>query len=560
MDARAEERGRGDAGRRPTGLTPLEEGRVPGIGARRRSLESVSTYAKALLAGAVLAAGTPPFDLYPAFWLGMAALAWLLDDDAAPPALVSPLHRAFPGVGRGMFFGVGANLVILRFIPAVLARFTPLPWAGGVLALWLLAAFEGLRWMTAGVACQALARARMPFPLAFAAGVYAGTFVPTVMPWTPAGGVSPWPAMVQLADVAGERGVAAVMALCAGLIARGVRSFLRPETRRCGASMVGAALLITLAELGGGAARMAVVDRATHSSPHARVALLQPSIEATLRWNDASAPAILATLTSLTRRAEARGADLVVWPETAYPYPLRHGSRREPDTLPSILQPTVHGPVLTGVMMKGAESGDAYNAAVVATPDGALSDSYDKRHLLWFGETVPLADRLPGLRRVFARGLGLVAGDRAVALTAGRVRAAVLICYEDMLPEAGREAMEVSPNLLVNVSNDAWFSGSAESDMHLRVAALRAVEQRRDLVRAVNFGPASWVDAAGRVRMRSSQEAPAVLLAEPALFDSWQTLYARFGDAPLTLLFLVLAAAYWTRSFSAFSAVARTFF
>jgi apolipoprotein N-acyltransferase len=536
-----------------------EEAEV-GIGVRRGAFARVRTYALALLGGAVLAAGTPPIDLYPAFWLGMAALAWLLDDDAARPALASPLRRAFPGAGRGVAFGVGANLVILRFIPTVLARFTPLPWAGGGLALLLLAAFEGLRWMVAGVACQVLARAGMPRPMAFAAGVYAGTFLPTVMPWTPAGGVSPWPAMVQLAEVFGERGVAALMAFCAGLTAGGARLLFRPETRTRGALVLGAALFLALAQLGVGAARMAALDRAAASSPHARVALLQPSIEATLRWEDAGAPPILATLTSLTRRAESRGADLVVWPETAYPYPLRHGSRREPDALPSILQPTVHGPVLTGVLMNGAQSGEAYNAAIVAGPDGALSSSYDKRHLLWFGETVPLADRVPLLRRVFARGLGLTAGDRALALPAGRVRAGVLICYEDTLPEAGREAMEASPNLLVNVTNDAWFAGSAESEMHLRVAALRAVEERRDLVRAVNFGPASWIDAAGRVRMRSSEKFPTVLLAEPALFDSWQTLYARLGDAPLALLFLVFAAGYWMRSFRAFSAVARTFF
>jgi apolipoprotein N-acyltransferase len=145
------------------------------------------------------------------------------------------------------------------------------------------------------------------------------------------------------------------------------------------------------------------------------------------------------------------------------------------------------------------------------------------------------------MRQVFARGLGLAAGDRSVSLPAGRVRAAVLICYEDMLPEAGREAMETSPNLLVNVTNDAWFAGSSESELHLRVATLRAVEARRDMVRAVNFGPTSWVDATGRVRERASSDVAGVLSVEPALLDSPPTLYVRFGDAPMALLLLVLA-------------------
>ena len=512
----------------------------------RVRMTSIRQCALALLAGALLACGaSPPLDLAPALWLGMAALAGLLHLDPAWPPFASRARVALTGARRGLAFGIGANLVALRFIPAVVARFTPLPWAVGALGLVLLAAFEGLRWMVTGVACETLARARVPRPLAFAAAVYAGTFVPTMMPWTVAGGVSPWPQMVQLADLVGERGVAALMALTAGLLAAAV-PLLRHDTRRRGALALGAALLLLGAQTALGTARMAHVEEEREAAPRVSVALVQPSIEASTRWEESRASGILARLTSLTEVGEGRGADLVVWPEAAYPYPLPHGSRREPDAPRAILQPGVHGPVLTGLLMTGALDGASYNSAVVAARDGALSDSYDKRHLLWFGETVPLADRLPWMRQVFARGLGLAAGDRSVTLPAGRVRAAVLVCYEDMLPEAGREAMETSPNLLVNVTNDAWFAGSSESELHLRVAALRAVEARRDLVRAVNFGPTSWVDAAGRVRARASSDVPGVLSVEAALMDSPPTLYARYGDAPLALLVLVLAnAAVW---------------
>ncbi|MGD0525455.1 MAG: apolipoprotein N-acyltransferase [Polyangiaceae bacterium] len=504
-------------------------------------MTSIRKYALPLLAGALLASGAaPPLDLVPTLWLGMVALAWLLRADPAWPPFASRARVALTGARRGLLFGIGANLVALRFIPAVVASFTPLPWAVGALGLLLLAAFEGLRWMVAAVACETLVRARVPRPLAFAAGVYAGTFLPTMMPWTVAGGASPWPVMVQLADVVGERGVALLMALTAGLLTEAL-AVGRPETRRRGALALGAAVLVLAAQVGLGAARIASVDRQRAAAPHVSVAMVQPAIGASTRWEEARAPGILAKLTSLTRSAEARGADLVVWPEAAYPYPLPHGSRRDPDPTRAILQGGAHGPVLTGLLLTGAADGASYNSAVVATRDGALSDSYDKRHLLWFGETVPLADRLPWMRRVFARGLGLAAGDRSVALPAGRVRAAVLVCYEDMLPETGREAMETSPNLLVNVTNDAWFAGSSESELHLRVATLRAVEARRDMVRAVNFGPTSWVDAAGRIRQRASADFPGVLLADVALLDGPPTVYSRYGDAPLALLVLVLA-------------------
>jgi apolipoprotein N-acyltransferase len=512
-------------------------------------MTSIPKYALALVAGVVLASGAPPFDLYPALWLGMVALAWLLDDDRALPSSSRSARIALTGAARGLAFGVGANVVALRFIPGVVARFTPLPWVAGALGLLLLAAFEGLRWMLAGVACETLVRARVPHPVAFAAGVYGGTFLPTMLPWTPAGGASPWPVMVQLADVVGERGVTALMALVAGLLASGLKGSLWQRCRRAGVLQLAGAVLLLGAQLGLGVVRMAAVERTLAMAPHARVALVQPSIGATIRWEEGRAPTLLAGLTALTARAESQGAELVVWPEAAFPYLLRHGSQRQLDGQRAIVQsPAIHGPVLTGLLMSGGPDGADFNSAVVATGDGALSTSYDKRHLLWFGETVPLADRVPLLRRVFARGLGLAAGDHAVALPAARVRAGVLVCYEDMLPEAGRETMEASPNLLVNVTNDAWFAGSSESELHLRVAALRAIEARRDFVRAVNLGPTSWVDAAGRVRMRASADFAGILMTTPALLDSPPTLYTRLGDVPVALSLLVLAnIAVWRR-------------
>ncbi len=505
--------------------------------------------ARALLAaasGALLALAAPPFDLIPALWLGMAACEWLLSADPEWPAFAPPARLALTGARRGLAFGIGANLVALRFIPSVIARFTPLPWVAGLVALLLLAAFEATRWMVAAVACETLARARVPRPAAFAAGVYAGTFVPTMLPWTPAGGASPWPAVVQLADVVGERGVTALMALVAALAAAGARAALRRESRGRGLSIAGAAAALLVAQIAFGAARIRAVD-AARTPVHARVALLQPAVDASTRWEDDRAPALLRELASLTERAAARGSDLVVWPEAAYPYRLPHGVRRASVAPREIVPPTVRVPVLAGLVLESPD-GPAYNSALLAYPGGALSESYDKRHLLWFGETVPLADRLPWLRRVFARGLGLAPGVTPRLLVAGTIRAAVLICYEDTLPQAGREVAELAPNLLVNITNDAWFAGSPESELHLRLAAMRAVETRRDLVRAVNRGPTSWIDAAGRVRARGPADFAGVTVAEPALTDAPPTFYARFGDAPWALALLVVAnAAVWRR-------------
>ena len=502
-----------------------------------------------LASGALLATAGPPTNLLPALWLGMAGLAWALEEEPRWPAFASRARVALTGARRGLAFGFAANLIALRFIPVTITRFTPLPWAVGIVALALLAAFEGLRWMVAAVACETLVRARVPRPVAFAAGVYAGTFVPTMIPWTVAGGVSPWPAMVQLADVAGERGVVAIMALAAGILAAGARSFVDRATRRRAVAYVAAAALIVAAQAGYGAMRLAQVEAARDGAPTVRVALLQPSVAASTRWEENRAPAILGELTALTARAQETGAELVVWPEAAYPYRLVHGTRRDPGGARGIVGPGSHVPVITGLLLTGAEDGAAFNSVLLAAPDGTLSASYDKRHLLWFGETVPLADHMPWLRHVFARGLGLAPGDTEVALAAGAVRAAILVCYEDVLPAAGREAASVAPDLLVNVTNDAWFTGTQESELHLRMATLRSVELRRDMVRAVNGGEPSWVDAAGRVRARGPSDFAAIVDTRPALLDGAPTFYARFGDAPWALLGLLLAnLAVWRRA------------
>jgi apolipoprotein N-acyltransferase len=138
----------------------------------------------------------------------------------------------------------------------------------------------------------------------------------------------------------------------------------------------------------------------------------------------------------------------------------------------------------------------------------------------------------------------MIPGEHQVALVSGPIRAAVLNCFEDTLPEAGLEAIDVDPNLLVNITNDAWFAGTQESELHLRIATLRAIELRRDFVRAVNFGPTTWVDATGAVRARWDPVTAGSLPTTPALLGG-KTLYARLGDLSGVLLLGLLGAATW---------------
>jgi apolipoprotein N-acyltransferase len=524
-----------------------------------------------LLSGALMACATPPMNVYPMAWVGLVALSLMIEDDAGqadPPRRRSDgpsWTSLLSGGWRGFVFGFGTNLVALRFISPVVTRFASLPSFTGPVALVVLSAFEATRWMGAALVGKALSRLRVPPAIAFAIGVYSGTFVPTMIPWTVACGVCPWPATVQLAELVGERGVAMLMALQAALVAEGIRHSCHPLGRatddakagggswrlsrlspKCARPGVIAAALVA-ATLVYGKVRIHQIDALRVASPAAAIALIEPAVEAAMRWDEARRHEVLQRLTELTLRAEHDGADLVIWPEAAYPFQMNHVSRHYPSGPEAILQPGVRGPVLTGLVMTGDFG--KYNSAVIATGDGRVSEPYDKMHLMWFGEMVPLADFFPWLRLAFARGAGLRAGERSVALESGRVRAAILNCLEDILPGAGREAMTTRPNLLVNITNDAWFEGSAESELHLRLARLRSVELRRDLVRAVNFGPTTWVDATGRLRARIPADKPGILMAAPALLEAPVTLYARLGDLPLALTSgaYALAVLIWSR-------------
>jgi apolipoprotein N-acyltransferase len=484
-----------------------------------------------------MACSTPPMDVYPLAWLGLVAFYVLLRRDEAP-------GRSFVrDVGRakllGLVFGIGTNLVALRFVSAVVTHFADVPRFVGPLSVLVIAAFEGIRLAVAGGVLRMLVRAGVPPVLAFGAGMWAGTLLPTMIPWTVACGVCPWPATVQLAELVGERGVAFVMAIESALAGEAILLAAAGDRARAKTRAVGSAALLA-ATLAYGLVRIRQVDAARAEAPKETIALVVAGVEATERWDRAKGKDILGRLTALTVRAENEGASLVVWPEAAYPFTVPHTSRHSPGGELAVVQPGVRGPILTGIILSGSQG--RTNSAMVATSDGKLSEPYDKMHLMWFGEAIPFEDAIPWLRKAFARGVGLRAGDRQIALEAPPARIAVLNCLEDILPGAAREAMAVDPNLLVNLTNDAWFAGTAESDYHFLLSRLRTIETRRDLLRAVNYGPTAWIDATGRIRGAITGDAPGVLLAQPALLDSPHTLYCRFGEWPLAIL-LALAMA-----------------
>jgi len=218
---------------------------------------------------------------------------------------------------------------------------------------------------------------------------------------------------------------------------------------------------------------------------------------------------------------------------------LEHDAARGPSGPRDVLGSAAAGPVLFGAVTR--VDGGVYNSALTIGEKRSLQTAQAKLRPLWFGEAVPLGDVFPVLASRFPRAVR--AGHEVALQHAAGARIGVLNCYEDTLSSVARRIAQSLPDLIVNITNDAWFAGSAESELHLRLAIPRAVETRLDLVRAVNGGVPSWVDATGRVRARTATAEPNVLLVTPALRQGGPSWFVRFGEAPLWLLLTALIGA-----------------
>ena len=323
--------------------------------------------------------------------------------------------------------------------------------------------------------------------------------------------------VAQIADLAGPYGPGLLMAAVNATLAAVVTPSLRG--RRFAISVAAVAMLVA-SMLAYGASRLAtVVDAGTP----VRVALLQPAIAAGERRSaDARAHAVAWQLAA-TRDAVARGARLVVWPENAIDFYLDEPSA-ERDAMMTALRALDADVVLGGPSYALGDKGIRYRNSVYSVQQGLVAGRYDKIHLLPFAE----AD--------------FSAGTHVYALRTRAGLVATFVCFEAMYPELVRRLASDGPVLLANVSNDAWFASGSAARMHLDMARLRAIEQRRWLVRATTTGISAIVDPQGRVVAASALDVPAVVEGDVRL-SGGVTWYQRNGDVVAWCAVVIVLAA-----------------
>lgn len=297
--------------------------------------------------------------------------------------------------------------------------------------------------------------------------------------------------------------------------------------------------------------------RSKYTVPLARVAFVQPDIPQTLKWDPAKAQEIVGTLQQTTASAIATLPEVILWPEASTPWSVRNDP-----TMKAFVEGLARGakvPFLIGSIAiedQGTPAERWYNAALVIDPQtGVRSAYYAKRHLVPFGEYVPLKPVLGWLRKVVPIGDDFSAGKSAAPLIVNIEREPLLfgplICFEDIFPQLARDPVQLGAHALVVVTNNAWFGEGGAAYQHAAHSVLRAVEMRRPVLRCGNAGWSGWIDEFGTIRavltrdrageihtdLKSAQDgtiyfrgAAAVNVTRDSRWINVQTFYSQHGD------------------------------
>lgn len=486
--------------------------------------------------GLVLAAVLPPFYVLPAALVALTGFAWILNG-------ATTFRRAW---FDGWLFGIGFSSAGFYWIANALlvdadryGRLFPFALAAIALGFGL---FPALAALFARIAPAGAPRAAA-LMVAWLLVEWLRSWALTGFPWNMLGtSLGLMDALLQPAAWGGPWVLSAIILLAALLPALMAHGGRLPRTR----ALVGFALSIALIAVVWGVGSMRLSAHATTYQQGTVLRLVQPNIAQADKWRSTLQDSHFATLIalSLSQPASEQPAT-IIWPEAAIPFQLL----RKPQTLQEATTVIPDGGLLLAGAVRASEGTDGtlqpWNSMLVLDQTGLVA-TYDKHHLVPFGEYVPLRGILP-IDKLTPGATDFVAGPGPVVINQGNLPPfGPLVCYEVIFP-AEIIGAQGRPSWLLNITNDGWYGESTGPYQHFQAARLRAVEQGLAMVRVANTGISGFIDPVGRVLSSLPLGHRGVLdgplpepLAEP-------TLYARWGDWTLffSLIPLIMILA-WT--------------
>jgi apolipoprotein N-acyltransferase len=433
----------------------------------------------------------------------------------------------------GFWYGAMAYGLTLYWIAIALSIYTKLSFLGYIGGVLVMAPVVGV---TIAALHAARRATRWPFALLLpviwtASEVVINYMSDLAFPWLPLGlATSRLPTLAQIADLSGVRGVSFWIAATAGLLTDAW--LLRMELRR---ALVRLGIIVVLAVMVIAYGRWRLGSIAMR--PVAPIAVVQPNIPQEEKWQKENLSRIVSILADLTREGMRSGEPhLVVWPEVALPGYLVQNPEWA-DTLRALSAPT-RIPVLFGVIdveflstraPDGTQEYELFNAAMTTDSTGGIARQgpYRKEFL------VPVVERVPFLDPDWFKGLryfgGFGRGKDQAPFRYAFGEAGILICYESIFPQLSREYRRGGAEILVNITNDAWFGRSIAPHQHEAHLAFRAIENRLGIVRAANTGISAYIDPLGRFHGETELETSTSRTYQVQT-ASVMTLFVRLGD------------------------------
>lgn len=446
----------------------------------------------------------------------------------------------------GLVAGMVHFLVLLYWIVTVLGHYGGLPWYFSVPALGLLALYMALYVGFFALGARMLGET-LPAPAALwlVPALWVGLdwlrgWLFSGFPWMDLG-YALWgqPMLIQVADLLGHHGVTFLLVLVNTLLALLLSAGSGPGAGRL--RLAAPVVLVIAGVAVYSAVRWHQVGQQMAGAERMPIGIVQGNIDQDLKWSPENQGKTVATYIDRTASLFAGGdgprrPTLVVWPETALPF-YPEGSMFVEDL--QRMNTRFDMALLTGapwyeVVDRDRKEYDYFNSAVLIAPTGEFIDRYSKSHLVPFGEYVPLKPLLP-----FLAPLVEAVGDfspgvigRPPAWRQGRF--GVLVCFESIFPAIAGQWVRNGANVLVNLTNDAWYGKSSAPHHSLAMTVFRSVETRRSLVRSANTGISGFIDPLGRVVRQSGLFEPWAA-AEDVILMAGESPWVRGGHlfAPL---------------------------
>ncbi len=503
-----------------------------------------AAYLLAFATGTLYFLGFAGTDIWPCSLIALAPMIVALEGQSARRSLEI-----------GAIAGFTMNMMGFYWLYGMLKTFSGFPGPVCVLFMSVLCAYQGGRIALFGWLYGRARQRGWPGTLVFLLAFSASELVyPLLFPWYFAASVHQVPVLSQLAEVGGPYIVGLVLAapsLALAEVALG-RLVRRPIDRRLVA--IGAATPIVASVVG--FLRISQIDARMAVSPAVHVGLVQGDMPLLQTRQDHAES--LRRHVRMTDELKAKGAEFVVWSESSVMWSIPEDDYDR--FLQSLFTRRLGVPALFGALLVARDptSHRAYNVALASNAEGHVVGRYDKHYLLAFGEYLPFGETFPVLYEWSPNSGHLTPGTTNEPLTLAGHPVSALVCYEDILPSFVNGAMaHGKPEMIVNVTNDAWFGDTTEPWIHLALAKMRAIEHRRYLLRSTNSGVSAVIDPVGRTVAHSGTFRQEAVDAVAHWMNGPRTGYEIWGDIPWWLAAVAVGVMAFVRKEKAMAVISR---